>query len=148
MPVAETFNGVVVAAPVGHIPYAYLVRSAQSQISVLDLRTETHGYFEYFCHNFTGNEKDREMVKKILRIKVYGSGIVSTDAFSGILTVGGGEGRQDQYVYSPAASNLSDGILWEQGCLGLKSRSFSVKIQLKGFGLKLRECSMEYTLVN
>lgn len=155
-----TVGSVVVVSPLGQIPRAYLVKPSDDQIALLDTRTPTEISCRYTCHSFTGQVQDREQVKRILRVKLYGEGIVSPDdpavpadrVFntnpSGIMTITADNIRQDIYAYSLQASEPWNGILWFQECMALKGRVFDIDILLKGTGLRIRECSWEYILVN
>ncbi len=159
MPDLPTTGSVVVVAPVGQPARAYLVRSADKQIAILDTMTPALVTSRYTAHSFTGLAQDREQVKRILRVKVSGRGVIAPDdppvpadrfpgTPSGIMTITADNTRTDTYVYSALAAEPSGGFLWVQQCLPLKGRVFDIDIVLKATGLLFVELDMEYVLVN
>lgn len=153
----ETFGGVVVVEPVGQIPRAYVIRRDDHQIAILNNRaTNAEVFCEYFCHSYTGLAPDREQVKRVTRIKVYGEGVIRVDPLSlhpappptGVISVTADNVKHDTYIYSPLAALPTEGALWAQNCLALKGRVFDIKVQLVGVGLKIREVGFEYIVVN
>lgn len=154
-----TQGSVVVVTQTGQKPYAYLVKSQDNQISVLDTSTPTELSCRYTSHAYTGQAQDREQVKRILRVRVYGEGVISPDLQavpddrtplvpSGLMTITADGVRQDTYQYSVMASEPWNGILWLQQTMALKGRRFDIDILLKGTGIIIREVGWEYVLVN
>lgn len=142
---------------VGQPPRALVCRNDFNQLAFLNNRaSDAEVSCQYKCHTFTGAAQDREQVKRITRIKVYGDGVVTVPPptihpappLVGVLTVTADNLRTDTYVYSALSPDPLTGALWAQYGLGLKGRTFDITIQLTGVGIKVREVSMEYVLIN
>lgn len=154
-----TAGSVVVVTQTGQKPYAYLVKPQDNQIAVLDTSTPCEGSCRYTSHAYTGAAQDREQVKRILRVRVYGEGVISPDLQpvpddrtplvpSGLMTITADGVRSDTYQYSVLAADPLGEALWVQQTFPLKGRSFTVDLLLKGTGLRIREIQFEFILVN
>jgi len=142
------FNGAMVASPIGKPSLAYLVRTDNNQISVLNNKNSAGvDWSIYRCHPFTGIEQHRGSRKKIARVIVYGDGQIPTSAGSAFMVVTMDQSRTDVYPYSALSPKPLEGILWSQNTHSLVGRQIDICLFLTG-PVTIREIEVSYTPVS
>jgi hypothetical protein len=141
-------SAATVPAPVGRLPYAYVVRGDSNQIALLDTRSSSAVDFAVLqTHPFTGEDRHRSLRKKLVRILVYGEGHIPSIPNSAYMVVTADKSRSDVYVYSAQSPDPAQNMLWSQNALALIGRTFDLTLFLTGSGIIIREIELQYTVV-
>lgn len=143
-----SYSSVVVVSALGQPSLAYVARTDTPQIAIVDTVTPAPVDFAiYYAHSFTGDDPHRDMRKKIVRVYVYGDGVISGDLGSAYMVIIADQSRPDVYLFSDQSPYPPEQMLWRQNTLNLEFRELDLCLFLTGTGLVIRELEIQYTLV-